>query len=370
MEITSNNIQEALIAKSYQRPVVVQFHAPWCGPCRALKPVIQKVHQQSNGEWDLAFANIKDHPMLGKKFQIFTIPEVKLIQNGAVIAAFSGFKSDFIIKNWLDTNLKTSKETPFSPVVNQLKNNEIEQAKASILELAYQENPRSNYLKLLAALQHLGSNNSEAMQWLQKIERGGDLDAVVKGIRDLVDIDKEDHNPTTPTSSPYTVEPEKATAKINIATFDFDLLTNLVHFGINEIRKRKGVAALTTDSILEQAALDQNNHQVRTGQLTHYQDNPLKRTVKERVDSFGGQFRMVGENVQFKGFPVRTWSTGNEKEIITPTYIKAAEDLITNWVNSPGHYKNLIRSDYRLVGTAVGWNPQNSAVFATQVFGA
>ncbi len=370
MEITANNYQAALIQKSYETPVVVQFHAPWCGPCRMLKPVLEKVHQQTKLKWDLAFADVKAHPLLGKQFNIFTIPAVKLIENGKVTASFSGFKSDFIINNWLDNNIDASKDSPYNPIISQLKNNEVEQAKASILAMAIEENPTSNYLKLLMALQHLESNNANATQWLQKVGRGGDLDTVVKSIRDLIDIDQEDNNPTTPTSSPYTIEPEKATAKINIATFDFALLTSLVHGGINEIRKRKGAAALTIDPILTQAAVDQNNYQIRTDQLSHYQENPLKKTVRERVDSFGGQFRMVGENVQFKGFPVRTWSTGNEREIITPTYVDAAADLIKNWVNSPGHYKNLINPNYRFVGTAVGWNPENSAVFSTQVFGA
>lgn len=370
MEITANNYQEALIQKSYQTPVVVQFHAPWCGPCRMLKPVLQKVHQRSKLKWDLAFADVKAQPLLAKKFSIFTIPDVKLIANGKITASFSGYKSDFIINNWLDNNLEVAKDIPYNSIISQLKNNEIEQAKASILELAVAETPSSNYLKLLMALQHLESNNANATQWLQKIGRGGDLDSLVKSVRDLIDIDQEDHNPTSPTSSPYTIEPEKATAKINITTFDFTLLTHLVHGGINEVRKRKGATALAIDPILTQAAVDQNNYQMRTNQLSHYQDNPLKRTVRERVDGFGGQFRMVGENVQFKGFPVRTWSTGNEREIITPSYVDAAADLIKNWVSSPGHYKNLINPKYRFVGTAVGWNPDNSAVFSTQVFGA
>lgn len=370
MEITAQNFQQTLIAKSYQTPVVIQFYAPWCGPCRVLKPVIQKVHEQSKLKWDLGFANVQASPLLAKKFGIFMLPEVKLIVNGEVKASFSGFKSDYIINNWLDSNLKTTKEMPDNPIVSQLKNNQIENAKASLLDLAIKENPNSDYLKLLAALQHIESNNANAMQWLQQIERGSEMDVLVKSIRDLVDINQEDNNPTTPTASPYTVEPAKATAKIIIETFDFALLENLVHYGINEIRKGKGVEALTIESTLTKAAIDHNNYQIQTDTLTHYQENPLKKTVRERVDSFGGNFRVVGENVQFKGFPVRTWSTGNEKEIITPTYVVAAEDLIKNWVNSPGHYKNLINPKYKFVGTAVGWNPETSAVFSTQVFGA
>jgi len=71
MEITANNLHQALIQKSYTTPVVVQFHAPWCGPCRMLKPVLEKVHQQSNLKWNLAFADVKAEPLLGKKFCFF-----------------------------------------------------------------------------------------------------------------------------------------------------------------------------------------------------------------------------------------------------------------------------------------------------------
>lgn len=371
MEVSSQNFEAKIIQQSYKTPIVIQFHAPWCGPCKQLKPVLQQVHETSELKWDLAFANVKDYPILANKFKIFTIPDVRLIENGKITASFSGFKPAYVIQNWLDSNLEVKKSDADNPIISQLKTNDIEKVKESLLELAVEENPQSDYLKLLMAVQHLETNNANAMQWIQKIERGGPLDPLVKGIRNLIDSDKEDKNPTTPTSSPYTIEPEKAIAKINIATFDFALLSNLVYAGVNEIRKNKGVAPLTTHPILNQAALDQNNYQIRTNNLTHYQDNPIKKTVRERVDSFGGgQFNLVGENVQFQGFPVRSWSNTTQTEVITPTYLEAAENLIKNWVNSPGHYKNMIKAEYRFVGTAVGWNAENSAVYSTQVFGA
>ena len=369
MEITDHSLQEAVINKSRKTPVVVQFYAPWCGPCRALKPVIQQVHKTSKHKWDLVFANVKEYPALAKRFNIFSIPDVKLIKNGEVAASFNGYKSEHIIHNWLDSNLEASKKPSpsYTPIEFYLNNNEIEKAKEGLLELAIKETPKSEHLKLLMALQHLGSNNTNAMQWIQKIARGGDMDRIIKKVRDLIDIDIEDKNPSTPTSSPYTIEPEKAASKINIPTFDATLLANLINYGVNEVRQRKGVGTLEAHSILNQAALDQNNYQIQADNLTHYQNNPAKKTVKERVLSFGGKFLAVGENVQFKGFPIRTW--GASKEIITPTYIEAAEELIQNWIDSPGHYKNMINPSYVYVGTAVGWNPENNAIFATQVFG-
>ena len=145
-------------------------------------------------------------------------------------------------------------------------------------------------------------------------------------------------------------------------------MSDLVHRGINEVRRQQGATDLTKHNILAKAALDHNNYQIRTDTLTHYQKDPDKQTVKERIDSFGGRFSRVGENVQYKGFPVRTW--GMQREILTPSYQEAAKEIIQNWVNSPGHYRNLINPDYEYVGTAIGWNPENNAVFATQVFGA
>ena len=345
MEIKTKDLQSKVLNKSKKKPVVVQFHAPWCGPCRALKPVITQVHKESPQDWELIFVNVQNEPLIASQFNVFTIPEVKLFQNGEVTASFTGFKSAHVIQNWLDRNLEKTKETKFTPIENQLSAKEIEQVKEKLLDLAVQENPQSEYLTLLMALQHFETNNNEALQWLMKIGDDSPLNPLAKRLRDLIDMDKEDHNPTTPTSSPYTLEPEKATAKINLETFDVNLLSGLVHYGLNEIRQRKGLLALDKHPILKQAAIDQNNYQIRTDNLTHYQDNPAKKTVLERVESFGGGFRMVGENVQFKGFPVRSW--GNRKEIITPTYVEAAEAIIQNWVNSPGHYKNMVKTDYK-----------------------
>ncbi len=218
------------------------------------------------------------------------------------------------------------------------------------------------------AMQHLETNNANALQWIQKVERGGELDALTKRIRDKIDMDVEDQNITTPTASPFTPEPENVNAKIRISTFDPALMVHLIEYGLNKVRQKKGLSTLQSHSILTQAASDQNSYQIQKDSLTHYQEDPSKKLVQNRVESFGGGFRMVGENVQFKGFPVRTW--GTSKEIITPTYLEAAEAIIRNWIDSPGHYRNMVRPEYQFVGTAVGWNPENAAVFATQVFGA
>jgi len=155
---------------------------------------------------------------------------------------------------------------------------------------------------------------------------------------------------------------------ISIEQFNEAYLISLVRKGINLIRLRRGATQLKLDDVLNQAAYDHNVYQINTNELTHKQNNPRKHEVMDRVKSYGGNFRMVGENVQYQGLQQLT--TGNRTEIISETYQQMANKMIKNWVESPGHYDNLIESEFTEDGMAIGWNPENYAFFATHVFGS
>lgn len=224
-------------------------------------------------------------------------------------------------------------------------------------------------LKLVSALNAIGTNDNEARRTIEELGLQGPLGGLIKKVRDLIDIDEDERDVHTPSSSPYHKEELDIHRKIDVRSIDFNLLNALVHHGIIEVRSNKGVGELKPHPILTSATLDHNNYQIKKDQLTHYQSQPHKKTVKERILSFGGnEFRRMGENVLYKGFPSRIYAS--KREIITVTNDQTAQTLVQNWVHSPGHYRNLISSDFRFVGTAVGWNPENVSLFATQVFGA
>ncbi len=157
-------------------------------------------------------------------------------------------------------------------------------------------------------------------------------------------------------------------AMIEIDKFNEAYLISLVRKGINLIRIRRGASQLKLNEVLNQAAEDHNLYQIRKNELTHKQSKPRKHEVMDRVKTYGGGFRMVGENVQYQGLQQLT--TGNRTEIISETYQQMANKMIKNWVDSPGHYDNLIESEFTEDGMAIGWNPENYAFFATHVFGA
>lgn len=155
--------------------------------------------------------------------------------------------------------------------------------------------------------------------------------------------------------------------RIDHRNVDIVLLESLVQDEINEVKKSKGQKLLKANARLKNAAIDQNNYQIRLGDITHEQKNPSKRTLGDRVKAYGGGFQAMAENVLYQGFIVRT--TGTKKEIITPTYQDHAKKMVKSWMESPGHRRNILNPTYDRVGTAIGYNGDLHAVFATQVFG-
>ncbi|MFI5456898.1 MAG: tetratricopeptide repeat protein [Isosphaerales bacterium] len=111
IEATGRNFQQDVIERSRTVPVVVDFWATWCAPCRMLSPVLEKLAREYDGRFVLAKVESDREPELSAQFGVRSIPAVFGVRDGRAIDAFVGVQPESMIRAWLDRLLPTPAET-------------------------------------------------------------------------------------------------------------------------------------------------------------------------------------------------------------------------------------------------------------------
>jgi putative thioredoxin len=110
VEVTEATFQTDVVERSMQVPVIVDLWATWCGPCKQLSPVLERLAESANGAWVLATVDVDANPRIAQLFGVQSIPTVVAIAGGQPVDAFSGAQPEPQVRQWITSLLDALRE--------------------------------------------------------------------------------------------------------------------------------------------------------------------------------------------------------------------------------------------------------------------
>ena len=155
MDVTVANFEEEVIAASMTTPVLIDFWAPWCGPCKSLGPILEKVEAAYAGRFKLVKIDSDQEQQLGEAFGIRSIPTCILMVGGQPVDGFQGALPEGKVKEFLDKHLPPLEDLAEEPPEEELPPQDIapeaalEKLKADVANAPTSESARFELVKAL-----------------------------------------------------------------------------------------------------------------------------------------------------------------------------------------------------------------------------
>jgi putative thioredoxin len=170
------DFEQDVLAASHDRPVLVDFWAAWCGPCRVLGPILERLEAEAGGAWRLVKIDTDRHPALSQAAGIRGIPAVKLYAEGALVGEFTGALPEPAVRRWLEEHLPSEGKRRFAEASALAEAGNTEGARHA-LDALLAEDPAHEEARLLLARLSVMDDPERAVALTEGLEHRPEAEA-------------------------------------------------------------------------------------------------------------------------------------------------------------------------------------------------
>ena len=200
MAFEVKDFQKDVIKRSNEIPVLVDFWAEWCGPCKVLGPVLEKLASESNGEWELAKLDTDKNQEIASEYGIRGIPNCKLFSKGKVINEFTGALPENHVREWLKKSIPGKFADQIEKAKILLEEGNISDAR-TILESVHSGDINNKDVNALLAKTLLFDNPKEALKLAETVDFSSEYYELAESIKTIwLLIEKAENQNSLPDS--------------------------------------------------------------------------------------------------------------------------------------------------------------------------